>query len=137
MIIALILITIGGLCGYLNGEVNLRETIYANPFLFWIAGVSACYRILILVRNMYDYCKKSILVLRLVERIGQYSIVYLCLNQFAILVISVIANKLVGGIRELPLFILTMFMLTIFELVIRNTNIAILFGLKNERLYRI
>jgi len=61
VIISLILITIGGLCRYLNGEVNLRETIYANPFLFWIASVSACYGILILVRNMYDYCKKVFL----------------------------------------------------------------------------
>ena len=70
-----------------NGEINMRKGLYHNSLLFWINAIGGS----ILVFSISAYCnglKDSSFpilkwLIRLVQDIGKYSMMYVCMNDLA------------------------------------------------------
>ncbi|MDY4970172.1 MAG: acyltransferase family protein [Lachnospiraceae bacterium] len=132
--ICIVLFLINGVMGLLNGYVNMRIGIYGLVPLFWINAIMA-----ILVywngsKYLYQFMKKrKCRALGWIEEIGRNSIVYLCLNQLIILVLSkaLIAlgfEKIHWMIRGGIILVITILVLYKFEKVCMNSPVKALFG---------
>ena len=132
--ICVIAFFINGILGLLNGYVNMRVGTYGIVLVFWFNAIIA-----ILVywngsRLLYQYMEvRKHKGLNWIQEIGKNSIVYLCLNQLVILVLSKILIVLglwdiPWGIRGVILLAITLPILYKIEKIFMNSRAKILFG---------
>ncbi|WP_418443456.1 acyltransferase family protein [Blautia sp.] len=132
--ICVIAFSINGILGLLNGYVNMRVGTYGIVTVFWFNAIIA-----ILVywngsRLLYQYMEvRKHKGLNWIQEIGKNSIVYLCLNQLVILVLSKILvalgfSDIPLGIRGVILLFITLPILYKIEKIFINSCAKILFG---------
>lgn len=110
---------------FVNQHVNMRLGIYSNPLLFWFNATAATVLGINLSKKIEAVFSDTILCKFLIE-IGEYSIVFVCLNQLVIQVLS----KSVDGILLNKLLILSFSLLILFILsrFIFKTNLRFIVG---------
>lgn len=127
----ILFIIVGGiviLLIFLNGVVNMRTDSYAMIPLFWINAVIAT----ILGMNLSKWIanfQKSIIV-HYIVKIGKHSIIYVCLNQWAISVVNMFLDNLSipSILNKMITLILVLFILEIFVYIICNTKLKKIIG---------
>jgi len=124
---------------FVNGYVNMRTADYAIVPLFWINSISLIIGWLNLAR-IVDNKLTSLHVLGWIitemKFIGKNSIIYLCLNQFTILILNLIVDKMVSltGITipyiiiSIVFLILTLIILHILYELFDKTKLIIMIG---------
>ena len=119
---------------FANGAINLRAGTYAFIPLFWINAIGASLIGWSIARKI-DSCEKGILSMpaRWLRRVGKDSLVYLCWNQLAILIVAKIMIHIVGDSVSVPvlhtmILILTMLFLWEMDSLLQNTRLRILLG---------
>ena len=119
---------------FANGAINLRAGTYAFIPLFWINAIGASLIGWSIARKI-DSCEKGILSIpaRWLRRVGKDSLVYLCWNQLAILIVAKIMIHIVGDSVSVPvlhtmILILTMLFLWEMDSLLQNTRLRILLG---------
>lgn len=89
---SLIGVIVFSILGIMNGDVNLRLGEYQNWILFWINATGLTISLWNLARIIHESLKRNTVVANWLRGIGQDSIVYLCLNQLAILIASTVIS---------------------------------------------
>lgn len=102
-----IAIIIGSILAFVNGYVNVRQGIYSNLVLFFIVSFLMTYGMLVVCQK---FNLKGSIAFNELKFIGRNTMVYVCLNQILILLISK------------PLFML----LTIIQPIMKENVIVIL-----------
>lgn len=110
---------------FVNHKVNMRLGEYSNPVLFWVNSTSATLLGINFSKKMETMFSKTILLKVLIE-IGQYSMVYMLLNQLIIYVLSGHTDGTL--IDKLIVLLLTLFVLYIISRIINNSNLRFLIG---------
>lgn len=126
---SLILLFIGTLIAMSNGSINMRTLKFSNPILFWMA-------VLMLIIAFWNLCRHIAKVkirgikegMDELEFIGRNSIVYVCLNQSFISVISTIIPFGEKLLNHVIIFILTIILLRMASLIIIKTKLRVLIG---------
>lgn len=114
---------------FFNGYVNMRKGIYSNIFLFWInavgciiIGINICKYIVNKMKNI------TLPILSWICVVGRDSLVFLCVNEFVILILRktiFFDNKIISS------FVILMFTILICYLInysIQNTKLRIFIG---------
>lgn len=131
----LIIIAITVLLIFINNYINMRLGIYGIIPLFWI-------NVTLSTIVLFNLSKKIDKILNLkikafIMNIGKDSIVYLCLNQFVILILQkifsfFIGNSSINNIQKLIIssfeLVITLLILYVLNVIIQNTKIKILIG---------
>lgn len=117
---------------FVNGYVNMRSQEYSIIPLFWINAVAATLVGMNLARGICRICKKRI-VGRWLTSIGENSIIYVCMNQFVLLLMNeyvmVSASSVLEKIIKKGVFFLGIFVvLYLCTLVIARTKLSKLIG---------
>lgn len=120
-----ILSTITVMLIFVNHQVNMRLGEYSNPALFWVNATSATILGINLSKKMETMFSKTLLLKVLIE-IGQYSMVYMLLNQLIIYVLSRHTDGVL--IDKIIILLLTLFILYILSRIIYNSNLRFLIG---------
>ena len=100
-------IIVFSMIGMLNGYINLREGSYAIWPLFWIDAVGMTFSLWNLIRYVYDWCKQIDMLKRpliWINSVGRESIIFLCLNQLAILLASKLMDLCLPEMHSILLF---------------------------------
>lgn len=125
--LVLIMFTINFVLIFINGEVNMRSNNYSNIILFWVNSVMA----LIIMFNLFRIINKNG-SLSFFKSIGKNSIIYVCTNQFFILIFSKLYSLDATGnyIIILKLFVTVMVILSgyICYKIIIKTPLRIILG---------
>lgn len=124
--------------GMLNGYVNLRQGHYGIWPLFWINTVGLTLAFWNFSRGVCSWLEeKNILpkVMTWIKGMGRDSIVFLCLNQLAILFAGDLVNLVISGggivillLKKLMILLITMVELYIAQKVVMGTRLKILIG---------
>lgn len=110
---------------FVNQRVNMRLGIYSNPLLFWFNATSATVLGINLSKKIEAVFCNTILCKLLIE-IGEYSIVYVCLNQLVIQILSKAADgALLNKLLILSFSLLILFIISRF---IFKTNLRFIVG---------
>ena len=119
---------------FVNGAVNLRVGTYAFIPLFWINAIGASLVGWSIARKI-DSCEKRIFSMPAIwlRRVGKDSLVYLCWNQLAILIVTKIVAYVGGRVISTPvlhmiILALTMFFLWRIDILLQETRLRILLG---------
>ncbi len=124
---------------FFNGYINMRTGQYANWLLFWINAVGMSTVLLNLSRITNQFLNRNThnIFKSWLHSIGANSIVYLCLNQLAILATQNLLfafiphenmNRLILLVVKMIIFVLTLIMLFSFQKLICNTKLRIIIG---------
>ncbi len=114
-------------------KINMRTGNYGWYVPFWINALGA----IIAGWNLSRYVEKLFKYDGVLEKIGLWfksigknSIVYLCLNQIVILVVTKVLYLvgIKGFISKVPVLILTMVILLVFEKLICGTKLKVIIG---------
>lgn len=91
---------------FVNGAINLRAGTYTFIPLFWINAIGASLVGWSIARKT-DSCEKGFLSIsaRWLRCVGKDSLVYLCWNQLAILIVTKIMIHIVGDSVSVPVCI--------------------------------
>ena len=115
-----------------GGYVNMRTVEYPDIALFFVNAVGMSIVLLNLSRCIYPIMSKCGVLTKFVNNIGKNSVVYVCLNQLAIIVSRKIIKYIFYPINEtlinIMILVLTIFVLKICEMVIVNTRLSLLIG---------
>lgn len=122
--------------GMLNGYVNLRQGTYGIWSLFWITAVGLIVMFWNFFRVIYSRGERILPhVMIWLRRIGRDLIVYLCLNQLAIMIAKKLTELVIqpDGMLEmlfvkLIIFTMTLIELTIAHKIIMSTKLRALVG---------
>lgn len=124
--------------GLANGYVNLRMGSYAIWPLFWINALGLTTSLLIFSKNIYKrWQEKSFFqtICKWINGIGRDSILYLCLNQLAILfardLTGLFFNKTQGImllLERVMIFIIAMVELYLAQKIIMGTSLKVIVG---------
>lgn len=127
-----------GILIFLNGYINMRSSKYAFIPLFWINAVFSSIIILNISKFMEKLFSHGIFKLIKTELtfVGSNSIVYVCLNQIVILLISHFTEilyplrngQLVKHSINTIIFIITMIILHTLTFLIKHTKLRIFIG---------
>ena len=119
---------------FVNGDINLRAGTYAFTPLFWINAIGASLVGWSIARKI-DSCEKGFLSMpaRWIRRVGKDSLVYLCWNQLAILIVTKIMAHIGGesisaSVLHTAILILTMLFLWGTDALLQKTRLRILLG---------
>jgi len=125
----IILSVITAILIFANGYINMREGTYANLPLFWINAILAIVVGINFARLIYPLIKNNFIGSWL-RGIGKDSIVYLCLNQVVILVVTKCIN--IAGLpivaSKIIVSVITLFLLFIASQLLTKTKLRIFIG---------
>lgn len=110
---------------FVNHQVNMRLGEYSNPVLFWVNATNATLLGINFSKKMETTFSNTLLLKVLIE-IGQYSMVYMLLNQLIIYVLSRHTDGVL--IDKIIILLLTLFVLHIISRIIYNSNLRFLIG---------
>ena len=123
------LIFIDSLLIYVNGYVNMRTGDYANFFLFFI---NACLSIIILwnVAKLLSASRCNIIkcVCKRLQYIGRNSIIFLCLNQIIICVLTKTLPNFNIYIKKAIVFFITMAVLSLLNEIFIRSKLKVIIG---------
>ncbi len=127
----ILFIIVGGmviLLIFLNGLVNMRTDSYAIIPLFWINAVTATVLGMNLSKKIVNVRKA--LVVRYIMNVGKHSIVYVCLNQWVISVVTLLLDNFTLPLilHKIITLMLVMLILEIFVYIICNTKLKKIIG---------
>lgn len=124
--------------GFVNGYINLRQGQYGIWPLFWINAAGMTISLWNLTRSINGWMERKGLLKRLmawIRSMGRESIVFLCLNQLAILLASDLVGwilpeggMLVAAAKKAMILILTMVQLFVAQKLIMGTKLRVLTG---------
>ena len=138
-VLSIIILTfVVGMLIFLNGYINMRSSKYAFIPLFWINAIFSS----IIILNISKFMEKLFAhgIFKLIKKeltfVGSNSIVYVCLNQIVILLISHFAEilyplrneNLVKYSINTIIFIITMIILHTLTFLIKHTKLKIFIG---------
>lgn len=114
-------------------KINMRTGNYGWYFTFWINALAAIvvgWNISRYVGLFFANVKALSAISEWLNGVGRNSIIYLCLNQVVILVVTKLFDMIgfKGLIVKIPIFILTMVILFGFEKIICNTKLKVIIG---------
>lgn len=115
---------------FVNGYINMREGTYAIIPLFWLNSVLSTLVILNFSRLVYPFIEQNIMG-RWLCGIGKCSIVYVCLNQIIIFIVTLCVNKylvLSFVLAKILITVVVFGFLFIINHIIINTRLRILIG---------
>ena len=131
-------IIIFSIIGMLNGYINLREGSYAIWPLFWIDAVGMTFFLWNFIRYVYDWCKQIEMLKRpltWINSVGRESIIFLCLNQLAILLASKLMDLCLPEMHSILLFCkqliilaIAMFECFVAQKIIVKTKLRVIIG---------
>lgn len=117
-------------------KINMRTGSYGWYLPLWIntlGAIVAGWNLAKYMEHLLMHGKTLRVIFEWIKVIGRNSIVYLCLNQVIILLITKLLDMIAvnGIIAKLPVLILTIIFLFGFEKLICNTRLKIIIGRKN------
>ena len=132
-------IVLFSILGMINDYINLRQGHYGIWLLFWINCVGMTLSLWGFFRCISDWIgERNILsrTLTWIKGIGKDSIIFLCFNQFAILITSNLILQIVPKkngiiftlIRQLSILILSIIELTLVRFIINGTKLRVIIG---------
>lgn len=117
---------------YVNGYTNMRIMEYSNVILFYFNAILATLIYYNIFKKLDCYDLK---INKFIQYVGKNSIVYLCLNQFVIIVLKnlIIFEKFNNSIFKLIILnclvlIATMMLLYVFSEILNRTKLRIFIG---------
>lgn len=121
---------------FVNDEVNMREGRYGLLILFWINAVSCSLLLLNLCREFWDQCgdcRILELVTNELSYIGRNAIIYVCLNQLVLYLLTLAWDISSYGtaarfLLKLVRFVIAMIILRACSLIINRTPLRITIG---------
>lgn len=118
---------------FLNGYVNMREGVYSNVILFWIAAVSSIVVLLNFSKILQSISKKIALfriIYKYLSWVGENSVIFLCLNQLIIYIIkTVLPNNLVNILfYKVVVLVVAMISLTFMDRFIIRRKYKVIIG---------
>ena len=118
---------------FLNGYVNMREGVYSNVILFWIAAVSSIVVLLNFSKILQSISKKIALfriIYKYLSWVGENSVIFLCLNQLIIYIIkTVLPNNLVNILfYKVVVLVVAMISLTFMDRFIIRRKFKVIIG---------
>ena len=84
LLYGLLSLVIGSIFVFYNGYVNIRQGIYSNIILFFITAVLITFGLFIISSKLKKWHLK---IIQEIKFIGSHSIIYVCLNQFILLIL--------------------------------------------------
>lgn len=120
---------------FYNGKVNLRTGVYNNIVLFLVNALSIIiliWKVSLWIYDESEQRKISRHVTRRIESIGRNSIVYVCLNEMVIYVLSSITNKIsvMPLAMEVIKIVLVFLVMYFCEFVFTRTPLSCLMGIQ-------
>jgi fucose 4-O-acetylase-like acetyltransferase len=114
---------------FINGYVNMRTGTYAIIPLFWINALLSVF-IIISVSKIIENIFKNTLLEKWLVSIGRNSIIYVCLNQLVIVVITKVVDVFTIPIyaSKILIFILSMACLFVLSCFFIRTKLRIFIG---------
>lgn len=112
-------------------KINMRTGNYGWYFPFWFNALGAIiggWNLALYIEHFFMHCKPLRVVSDYMKGIGRNSIVYLCFNQVVILAVTKALDMIgINGIAaKIPVLILAMVLLFVFEKMICNTKIKMI-----------
>lgn len=118
----------------LNGDVDMKKSLYSNPILFLAGALGAIIGGMNIINSLCQAkCSEKNIVrvaIKTISYIGATSIVYLGLNELVIKYVLVIMKQgmLPRAVYRLLVWALTMLICAVFDYIIRKTKLRILIG---------
>lgn len=123
-------------CIMVSPEINLRNGSYPNVIMFWINAVSSSLLLLNLSRELWrrtGNCKLLRLLNQELEYIGRNSIVYVCMNQLVLYMLSYVwdisgYSLAVRSVIKLSRFLIAMLILRLWSVLVNRSWLRITIG---------
>lgn len=110
---------------FINHNVNMRLGIYSNTVLFWINAVSATILGINFSKKIETVFEDTFFIIALKE-IGEYSLVYVLVNELVILLLSRNSNDVL--LNKITILMITLIVLFIISRIIVKSNLRFLVG---------
>ena len=112
-----------------NGYINMRSELYANRSLFLIIAILSSVLCIPISNYIYKFLNNNFISKWLCE-VGRDSIVYVCFNQFAILLLNKYLPQIsiFSKMRNIWILIFSFVIMYLINLILTKTKLKILIG---------
>ena len=125
----LILLPILSYLIFKNGYINMRSELYANRSLFLILAIGFSVLGISMSNYIHKFLKNNLISKWLCE-VGRDSIVYVCFNQFAILLLNKYLPNIAifSNLRNFWILVFSFVIMYLINLILINTKLKFLIG---------
>ena len=128
IIIASLFLVLFSSLSFLNGTVNMRENDYSNILLFWVNSIGITLMFLVIFYKLSSHISKEFIL-----KIGKNSLVFVCVNQFVLILISKIIKPIQDSIslsliRNIIVVIIIVILSHLFDLLLSKTPLKFVLG---------